>query len=75
MKVFAQLYCAALLTRRYTKHTLGPYIDSEMYHIRYLTKIQCINKGINCINLPNIFKDKTVIKSIIFLLGITCYYL
>ena len=70
-----QLYCAALLTRRYTKHTLRPYIDSEMYHIRYLIKVQCVNKGINYINLPSIFKDKAVIKYIIFLLGITCYIL
>ena len=41
-----------------------PYIDSEINHIRHFIKIQFVNKGIEFINLPSIFKDKTVISSI-----------
>ena len=35
-----RLYDAELLTQCYTQHALGPYIDSEINHIRYFTKIQ-----------------------------------
>ena len=41
-----------------------PYIDSEINHIRHFIKIQFVNKGIEFINLPSIFKDKSVISSI-----------
>ena len=41
-----QLYDAALLTRRYTQHTLRPYIDSEINHIRHFIKIQFNNFGL-----------------------------
>ena len=58
------LYDAALLTRCYTQHALRPYIDSEINHIRHFIKIQFVNKGIEFINLPGIFKDKSVISSI-----------
>ena len=58
------LYDAAILTRCYTQHALRPYIDSEINHIRHFTKIQFVNKGIEFINLPSIFKDKSVISSI-----------
>ena len=61
-----RLYDAALLTRCYTQHALRPYIDSEINHIRHFIKIQFVNKGIEFINLPNIFKDKSL--SLIFLL-------
>ena len=54
-----RFYDAAILTRRYTQHALRPYIDSEIYNIRHF-----INKGIEFINLPSIFKDKFVISSI-----------
>ena len=40
------------------------YIDSEIYHIRQFIKIQYVNKGVEFINLPSIFKDKSVISSI-----------
>ena len=59
-----QLYDAAILTRCYTQHALWPYIDSEINHIRHFIKIQFVNKGIEFINLPSIFKDKSVISSI-----------
>ena len=54
----------AILTRCYTQHALRPYIDSEIKHIRHFIKIQFVNKGIEFINLPSIFKDKSVISSI-----------
>ena len=59
-----RLYDAAILTRCYTQHALRPFIDSEFNHIRHFIKIQFINKGIEFINLPSIFKDKSVISSI-----------
>ena len=54
------LYHAALLTQCYTQHVLRPYIDSEMNHIRHFIKIPFINKGIDFIDLPSIFRDNTV---------------
>ena len=59
-----RLYDAAILTRCYTQHAHPPFIDSEINHIRYFIKIQFVNKGIAFINLPSIFKDKSVISSI-----------
>ena len=59
-----QLYDAALLTRCYNQHALWSYIDFEINHIRHFIKIQYVNKGIEFINLPSIFKDKSVISSI-----------
>ena len=55
---------AAILTRCYTQHPLWPYIDSKINHIRHFIKIQFVNKGIEFINFPSIFKDKSVISSI-----------
>ena len=52
-----RLYDAALLTQCYTQHALRPYIDSEINHIRHFIKIKFVNKGIEFINLPSIFKD------------------
>ena len=52
-----QLYDAALLTRCYTQ--LRPFIDSEINHKRqFIKKIPFINKGIEFIDLPCIFKDQ-----------------
>ena len=39
-------------------------VDSEINHIRHFIKIQFVNKGIEFINLPSIFKDKSVTSSI-----------
>ena len=58
------LYDAAILTPCYTQHALRPYIDSEINHIRHFIKIQFVDKGMEFINLPSIFKDKSVISSI-----------
>ena len=58
------LYHTALLTRCYTQHALRPYIDSEMNHIRHFIKLPFINKGIDFIDLPSIFRDNTVESSI-----------
>ena len=59
-----RLYEAALLTRCYTQHALRPYINSEINNIRHFIKIQFVNQGIEFINLPSRFKDKSVISSI-----------
>ena len=58
-----QLYDAALLTRCYTQHALRPFIDSEINHKRHFIKIPFINKGIEFIDLPSIFKDRSVTSS------------
>ena len=54
-----QLYDVALLTRCYTQHALRPFIDSEINHKRHFIKIPFINKGIEFIDLPSIFKDRS----------------
>ena len=59
-----QMYDAALLTRCYNHHALRPFIDCESNHIRSFIKIPFINKGIDFIDLPSIFQDKSVIQSI-----------
>ena len=61
---FHQLYDAALLTRCYTQHALRSFIDSETNHKRHFIKIPFINKGIEFIDLPSIFKDRSVTSSI-----------
>ena len=48
----------------YTQHALRPYIDSDINHIRHFIKIPFINKGIELIDLPSIFRDNTIISSI-----------
>ena len=73
-----QLYNAALLTRRYTQHALRPYIDSEINHKRHFIKNPFINKGMEFISLPSIFKDESVTSAIPAYLKnteapITCY--
>ena len=59
-----QLYDAALLTRCYTQHALRPFIDSETNHKRHFIKIPFINKGNEFIDLPSIFKDRSITSSI-----------
>ena len=58
------LYEAPLLTRCYTQHALRPYIDSETNYIRHFIKIPFINKGIEFIDLPSIFRDNNIISAI-----------
>ena len=55
-----RLYDAALLTRCYTQHALRPVIHSKINHIRHFIKIPLINKGMDFIDLPSIFRDKSV---------------
>ena len=55
------LYETALLIRCYTKYVLYLYIDPEINHI---IKIPFINKGIEYIDLPGIFRDNAVVSSI-----------
>ena len=56
-----QMYEAALLTRCYTQNALRPFINAEINHF---IKIIFINKGMDFIDLPSIFQDKSVISSI-----------
>ena len=58
------LYEAALLTRCYIQHALRPYIDSEINHIRHFIKIPFINKDIEFIDLPSLFRNNSVTSSI-----------
>ena len=55
-----RLYDTALLTRCYTLHGLRPVIDSKLNHVRHFIKIPFINKGIEFIDLPSTFRDKSV---------------
>ena len=59
-----RLYDAALLTRCHTQYALRPVIDSKINHIRHFIKIPFINKGMDFIDLPSIFRDKSVQSSI-----------
>ena len=58
------MYEAALLTRCYTQHALLPFINAEINHQRHFIKIPFINKGMDFIDLPSIFQDKSVTSSI-----------
>ena len=58
------LYEAALLTRCYTQHALRPYFDSVINHIRHFIKLLFINKGVEFIDLPSIFRDNMISSSI-----------
>ena len=58
------LYKAALLTRCYTQHALRPCNYSEINHIRHFIEIPFINKGIEFIDLPSIFRDNNDISAI-----------
>ena len=57
-------HCLIFINQCYSQHALRPYIDCEINHTRHFIKIQFVNKGIEFINLPSIFKDKSVISSI-----------
>ena len=58
------MYDAAFLTRCYTQHALRPFINYEINHKRHFIKNPFINKGIEFIDLPSIFKDRSVTSSI-----------
>ena len=56
------MYEAALLTRCHTQHALRPLIDSDIDHKSHFIIIPFIKKGIDFIDLPSIFQDKSVIS-------------
>ena len=58
------MYGAALLTRCYTQHALRPFIDAEINHQGHFIKTPFINKGMDFIDLPSIFQDRSVTSSI-----------
>ena len=60
-----QMYEAALLTRCYTQHALCPFIDAEINHQKHVIKIPFIDKGMDFIDLPSIFQDKSFTSSIL----------
>ena len=64
LKWIKLLQSVSPLTRCYTQHTLRPLIDSEIDHKRHSIKTHFINKGIDFIDLPSIFQDKSVTSSI-----------
>ena len=55
-----RLYDAALLTRCYTQYAFRPVIDSKINHVRHFIKIPFINEGMEFIDLPSTFRDKSV---------------
>ena len=59
-----QTYEAALLTRCYTQHALRLFIDAEINHQRHLINLPFINKEMDFIDLPSIFRNKSVTSSI-----------
>ena len=61
-----KMYEAALLTRCYTQHALHPFIDAKKLITKdMLSKsLLFINKGMNFIDLPSIFQDRSVTSSI-----------
>lgn len=58
------LYKVACIVESYAKHVLNPHIDDDIHHKRHFLKISFINKGIDFINLPSIFKNKNVLKAV-----------
>ena len=52
------------MLKYYTQHALRQFIDSEINHKRHFIKSPFINKGIEFIDLPSIFKDRSVTSSI-----------
>ena len=59
-------YCEAFLPiQGYTQHTLLSNIDLEINHARYFIKIPYIKKGFDLIELPIIFKNNSVVSSIL----------
>ena len=49
-----------LYDNRHQLYAAAPFIDSEVNHKRYFIKIPFINRGIDFIDLPSIFEDRSV---------------
>jgi uncharacterized protein YjaZ len=58
------LYTAAYLIQSFTQHILRPHIDTTAEHDRHFLKVTFLNKGIDFIDLPSIFRDKRVTDAI-----------
>ena len=48
----------------YTQHALRPVINSESNHNRHFIEIPFSYKGIDFVDLPSIFQDKSMTQSI-----------
>ena len=57
-------YTVSYLIQNYTQHILRPHIDAQSEHDRHFLKLNFINKGIDFIDVPSIFRDKRVIDSV-----------
>jgi hypothetical protein len=57
-------YTVSYLIQNYTQHVLRPHIDTQSDHDRHFLKIHFINKGIDFIDVPSIFRDRRVIDSV-----------
>ena len=64
LSFLSSLPIPVLRIRCYTQHALRPFIDAEINHQRHFIKIPFINKGMDFIDLPSIFQDKSVTSSI-----------
>lgn len=58
------LYTTASIVQSYSSHKLKPHIDKAEDHKRFFFKLPFLNKGMDFINLSNIFNDKNVKKCI-----------
>ena len=58
------LYDTASLIQSYSQHVLHPHIDKATEHTRHFLKIFYLNKGIDFIDLPSIFRDQSVLDSV-----------
>ena len=58
------IYIGYMETLLICLYSLRPVIDSKINHIRHFIKIPFINKGMDFIDLPSIFRDKSVQSSI-----------
>ncbi|XP_060588392.1 uncharacterized protein LOC132743833 isoform X2 [Ruditapes philippinarum] len=52
------LYTATYLIQSFTQHILRPHIDTIAEHDSHFLKVTFLNKGIDFIDLPSIFRDK-----------------
>lgn len=57
-------YEAAYLIQSYTRHILRPHVDAKSDHDRHFLKVSFLNKGIDFIDLPSIFRDTRVTEAI-----------
>ena len=61
-----RLYVVVILTRCCTQHAFRPFIDSEINHIRYLSKFNFTTRGLNSLTYTVYLKINLL--SLLFLL-------